>query len=287
MLESQLRQQERAMRDLNEELGKSRATTTSLVMENQVLRGVSPTGAPEPAKAPIKAIEFGRGTGGVDEDRLMGDEILQVVVEPKDVDGHTVKAPGSLTVRACEILPEGTKQPIGQWDLDPEKLRKAYKSGLFQSGYVLILPWQTPPTREKVKLTAQFKLETGQVFEAEKDLKVQVPVGLQVSPPTSVQVLPAIPSGTPGILPPPTTQSSPATLLPVLPAPFGPPSPGGAGAPKAPGVTDTKETPTQTQLPREPSPRPIATSVPVSQPVVKPGSDVKLPPNPLPDKIKN
>lgn len=258
MLESQMRQQERAMRDMNDELGRSRAISTSLVMENQSLRGVPPTPVPEPAKAPIKGIELGRGTGGVDEDRVNGDEVLQVVVEPKDVDGHTVKIPGTLHLQVYEVQSEGLKVPLCNWDIGPEQLRKAYKSGLFQSGYVLILPWKNQPSKEKLRLVAQLRLESGQAFEVEKDFKVNLPagtlstggappvgVGTMTSTPVKnnpVQVLPVIPGGMPGILPPPSTSlpgSGFSVPEPSLPTPFGgPKNPMPGGSLPVPGKSD-------------------------------------------------
>ena len=88
------------MQGIQQELDNSRATTASLAAENRSLRGIPFMPASQNAKAAIKQIEFGRGTGGVDEDRNNNDELLQVVVEPKDTDGHTVKAPGTLHLQA-------------------------------------------------------------------------------------------------------------------------------------------------------------------------------------------
>ncbi len=268
MLESQMRQQERAMRDMNDELGRSRAISTSLTMENQSLRGGPVVPISEPAKAPLKAIEFGRGTGGVDEDRVNGDEILQVVIEPKDIDGHTVKAPGTLHLQVYEIQPEGMKTPLSSWDVGPEQLRKAYKAGLLQSGYVLILPWKTAPSREKLRVSALLRIESGQAFEVEKDFKVNIPTGTIATRSNPIQVLPAIPSGMPGILPPPSTGTFPSTL----PKPFGGSAPSGPSIPGAPQSTDSHNT---NQAKIEPiGPKPIATSGPLSnQPASPSASD--------------
>ena len=41
-----------------------------------------------------KAVTLATGTGGRDDDGLPGDELLQVVISPKDADGTAVKVPG-------------------------------------------------------------------------------------------------------------------------------------------------------------------------------------------------
>src|SRR5258708_13808285 len=76
----------------------------------------------------LKDIALGRGTGGYDDDHQPGDEALQVVLEPRDTDGHTIKAPGTMYVTALEIRPEGTKVPISSWEVPPAKLPKPWKT---------------------------------------------------------------------------------------------------------------------------------------------------------------
>ncbi len=52
-----------------------------------------------PAYIPVKEIVLARGTGGVDEDGVPGDEGLMVVVVPKDEDGAAVKVPAKVRDR--------------------------------------------------------------------------------------------------------------------------------------------------------------------------------------------
>ncbi|MGL6097236.1 MAG: hypothetical protein ACRC7O_15740, partial [Fimbriiglobus sp.] len=78
---------------------------------------------------PLRDVVLGNGTGGVDNDDAPGDESFAVMLVPHDDDGTPIKVPGRLAVSACEITREGLKIPIGRWDVPPEQLRRAWKSG--------------------------------------------------------------------------------------------------------------------------------------------------------------
>src|SRR4029453_13933546 len=74
--------------------------------------GLPPAGAGAPS-APVtarsnmvKEVQLGRGTGGLDQDGLPGDEALLIVLVPKDVDGSAIKAPGNLVVQGGGGAPQ-------------------------------------------------------------------------------------------------------------------------------------------------------------------------------------
>src|SRR5262249_39421451 len=160
MVEAELRKQETENRHLHEQLEHMEAVNNGLMRElygTQIPPGAlgalgAPTSTAKPPPdqtAPIaglKEIALGRGTGGIDDDKIPGDEALQVVLEPRDVDGHTVKVPGTLQVNVLEVTTEGMKIQIGSWEIPPEKLRKTWKSGFMTTGYVVVLPWQKWPS---------------------------------------------------------------------------------------------------------------------------------------------
>src|SRR5439155_5677955 len=115
----------------------------------------------------VKEIQLGRGTGGIDEDKVPGDEGIQVVLVPRDIDARAIKAPGTLRVTALEITPEGIKVPLSTLDVSANKLRQSWRSGLLSTGYHVTLPWQTVPRTEKLRIVAQFMPLEGGAFEAE------------------------------------------------------------------------------------------------------------------------
>jgi hypothetical protein len=58
--------------------------------------------------------------------------------------------------------------------IPPEELRRSWKNGLLTTGYLLNLPWKVWPSSEKLRVTAQFQLADGRVFEADRDVTVRL-----------------------------------------------------------------------------------------------------------------
>ena len=220
LLEAELRTREREILELRGEVQHQRQLNLTYqrqpawdatVQPGYAQHGgqVAPTGAAP--TLPLKEIVLGSGTGGVDEDGKPGDESLMLVIVPRDDDGTAVKVPGQAVVAAYEISPQGLKTQIGQWNVTPDQLRRAWKSGLLSSGYFVPLQWDKLPGTDRLRLVARFTSNDGQTFEADKDVTVRVlpgsrPGGLPtptVTPPSGglpPQELPASPSEE---LPPP------------------------------------------------------------------------------------
>jgi hypothetical protein len=181
-VEAELRTRENEVRELREQLYHSEAFNHAL--QQQQLHAPPPGPAlnsasklPADAVLPgciIKEIVLGRLTGGYDDDRCPGDEGLQVIVEPRDPDGHSIKVPGTLYVTVLEVSPEGVKTPLSSWAIPPEELRRAWRTGLLSTGYYLTLPWKVWPTREKLRVVVQFILPDGRLFEADKDVTIRL-----------------------------------------------------------------------------------------------------------------
>src|ERR1043166_850427 len=189
LVENELRHKETLLREAVAELKKTEAYNAALQREIQALRtgagGLPPTEL-APSTFGLKRIAFGRGPGGYDNDNLPGDEALQVVVEPRDIEDHVVKVPGSLQITAIEIDPQGLKRPLCWWAFTPEQLRPHWKQGLLSTGYSIVLPWTVFPHHEQVRIVAQFKLLDGRCFAADRDGKVRLlPTGSRpdVAPP--------------------------------------------------------------------------------------------------------
>ena len=176
LLEAELRTREEDLREAKEELYRQQCENQALLRETAAVRQGGPKLTPEQAAQTyrLKQIALGRGTGGLDNDDCPGDEALQIIVEPKDCDGHTIKAPGALHVEALDISPEGIKTPFSTWDVPPDQVRRSWRSGFLSTGYSLVLPWRSWPANEKVRVVARFVVSDGRVFEAEKDVTVHL-----------------------------------------------------------------------------------------------------------------
>ncbi|HEX5271750.1 MAG TPA: hypothetical protein VFW33_14730, partial [Gemmataceae bacterium] len=197
LVEAELRTREMQLADLRAERDNLVAHNHALQGEISALRGGSPVKV-SPDAAPmtyaVRTFVLGRQTGGLDEDGKPGDEALQVLAEPRDADGHPVKAPGTLSVRAAEVTAEGLKKPLCSWEVSADDLRRSWKNGLFSTGYSLVLPWKEWPTTEKLRVVARLTLPDGREFEDEKDVTVRVvPAAHRKAAPDPLPDGPALP----------------------------------------------------------------------------------------------
>ena len=183
LVENELRARDIQYREALDELGRSEAQNQAMQRELDALRqGARVTPEQAAQMFGIRRIVLGRTTGGYDNDGLPGDEALQVVIEPRDAADHSIKAPGRVQILALEINFQGVKTPIGEWSIGPEQLRQTWKQGLLSTGYVLILPWKTPPQSENLRIIARLAMPDGRVYEVDKDVKVRLLPGRGLAP---------------------------------------------------------------------------------------------------------
>lgn len=232
-LETTIRARDQRIYELQNDVDKLAGYNLALQTEVRATRGLPGPTANDPFTPlyPVRSLVVGRSTTAIDDDRLPGDEGLQVVLEPRDSDGRLVRAPACATVMVMEVDGQGLKSPIGTWDFTAEQLRASWKQGLLTSGYVLTLGWQTIPRSSRVKIMASFTLEDGRRFEAEKDLSIKPP--LEQSPPLSGTL--------PGALLPGSAVPGPLSLPPSAPGQESLPLP--APVPPAVAPVDPKVSP--------------------------------------------
>jgi len=202
-VESELRAREQDVRELREELERSQLYNQALQQELGAVRGEPCTPDAKPVAAyPVRSVALGRQTGGRPSDHGPGDDALQVLLEPRDPEGQAIKAPGSLVVQAIEVNPQGLKTPLSAWEIPPDQLRRAWRSGLFTNGYSLTLPWKVYPSTEKLRVVAQFRTADGRLFEADKDITVRLTPEAQRKPLPPADGGPVLPAPN-NVLPPP------------------------------------------------------------------------------------
>jgi hypothetical protein len=193
VVEAELRSRENQVYELRNELDRSEAYNAAMERELHGLRQGGPL-CPSPEAASltytVKEVVLGRQTGGYNDDNCVGDQAVQIVLEPRDPDGHAIKAPGRLHVDALEINQQGLKRPISAWDISPDELRRNWRNGLLTTGYYLVLPWRGWPTSPKVRLIAHFTLADGRVFEADRDITIRLPATTSPVPRTFIEDAP-------------------------------------------------------------------------------------------------
>jgi hypothetical protein len=178
LVENELRARDIQYREALEELMRNEAVSSDLRRENEALRAGQKLSPEQAAQTfGVRKIVIGRGTSGIDNDRVPGDEALQIWVEPRDASDHTIKAPGMLKVAVQEINARGEKTLLSTWDIDADRVRESWKQGLLSIGYMIQLPWKTPPRVETIRVIVRFVLPDGRFYEADKDLKVRLMPG--------------------------------------------------------------------------------------------------------------
>lgn len=221
LIEAELRTREREIRSMRTEL--ERATLLNSALQHELIQrngvcapvatdGVVIDGPQSVLAGTVSKVLLGRGTGGIDDDGLPGDEALQVVIVPVDTDGSALKVPGKAVVQAFEITPEGLKIPLSQWEVTPLELQRSWRSGLLTTGYFITLPWKVLPSNERLRVVVQFQtLPNLRTFETDRDLTIKLTTGRvprQIPPSTSLPQ--PVPLAVPPSTQPPQQRTSPS-----------------------------------------------------------------------------
>jgi hypothetical protein len=209
---------------LNGEVGQLEAELES--HQRRAAKSPTPTGA----TIIVKNITLGRFTGGYRKDpNITHDDSIQVLLEPRDADGASVKAPGAVHIDVYEVTPQGLKAPLSAWDISAGELRRMWDTPLIGGpGYRIELPWKAWPTTERIKIAVRFTTLDGQAYEAEKEVDIRLPeprVRPQRMPPPMMQG-PPLPGDVMPKLPQPTPTDRPPLILPECPQPPAAASPG-------------------------------------------------------------
>jgi hypothetical protein len=210
-VERELAARESDVRTLKEELGRATFMADALSKELSAQKGLpGPDGILRPPTEPypVRSIRLGGRTSGRPSDTLPGDDRLEVMIEPLDTEGQAIKAPGSAQIEVQEVTQEGLKRLLSVWDIPPDQLRRSWQNGLINTGYILVLPWKSPPMEERLRVTARFRMMDGRLFEADKDIRVRL---LPLK-----QRLPVLPGP---VLPPPTPELPPPEKMPPAEGP--------------------------------------------------------------------
>ena len=203
LVENELRARDMQFREAVDELSRAESHNDALRRELEAVRSGQRI-TPEQAALTfgVKRIVLGRGTTGIDNDNIPGDEALQVWLEPRDSEDHAIKAPGCLRVTVQEINSQGQKVELSSWDVDSEKLRQSWKQGLLSVGYQVTFKWQVPPRSEDIRVIAKLTLPDGRTYETDKDIKVRLVPGARSRPETTFS------GETPSFKPAPVERSS-------------------------------------------------------------------------------
>ena len=180
-------QLEAQLRDQQDQLAAQAGTLDSVQAErnalrrqrDQLLEASHPLVRPEQAQllARIDHIAINTWlTGGRNTDRVPGDDQLVVMVQPLDTDLEPVKLPGTLKLWLTDPAAPKDSRQIGAWEFTPKECRKHWLASVLSRGFLFKLPWQTPPTRNRLLLHCRFDTTDGRRFDADALINIQPPI---------------------------------------------------------------------------------------------------------------
>ena len=183
LLESRLRQQEDAIAEMQSELSRARNEFAAAARENDSLRTQLANRGHEvllPEQADVvfrtASIEVNKLlSGGLDRDGAPGDDLLSVLVAPRDAGGELVKVPGDVRIEALDLALDGPRQRIGLWEFSSAEAAEHWHSGVLGTGYRFQLPWQQPPTSETLLVHARLVTIDGRQFDTTQEIRVTPP----------------------------------------------------------------------------------------------------------------
>jgi len=114
-------------------------------------------------------------TRGIETDRLSGDDGLRVVVEPRNQDEVYLPQFGRMTVVVLDPQKSGAEARIARWDFDAASVRKSLMDSRTDKGIQLEMKWpNTPPSHSHLRLYVRLETETGERFEDDRELFIQL-----------------------------------------------------------------------------------------------------------------
>ena len=188
-LEAQLRQQDGRIIALSRSLEEANAELEASAYETRILRqslsDLSVPPAPEEAETAIriKDIEIvSLLSGGLDRDGVPGDELLTLLVSPRDGSGETLRTSGQLIIEAFDFAgSDEQQQRIGHWEFADAELSDLWHSGVIGRGFRLVDRWQTAPSGKAVTVHARLVTKDGRQFDRTAQLSVVPMFGLDNS----------------------------------------------------------------------------------------------------------
>ena len=111
-------------------------------------------------------------TGGIGRDERSGDENLLVVIEPRDVMGSILDAPGSINVALVDPATRGEAARIGRWDFTAAETAEMLSGGP-DRGIHLTLP-RPPgsPAHDRLQLFVRYATRDGRKFQVEQPIEI-------------------------------------------------------------------------------------------------------------------
>jgi hypothetical protein len=126
-------------------------------------------------RLPVELSINRRMTGGMDRDRVGGDEGIMVFVEPRDDEGRLTRAPGAVSVVVMDPSKTGSDARIARWDFQANEFAKHFKKSAFGEGLVYELAWPNgPPASRDLMLFVRYVTPEGAKLTSDSPLNIRL-----------------------------------------------------------------------------------------------------------------
>ena len=114
---------------------------------------------------------------GHDVDGILGDEGINLLIQPRTSDGRVVLQPGELTVSVIDPRVSPARQRVGLWKFLPAETELFFVNDEIGSrGILLHLPWdQSIPTNKKLDVHVRFITQDGRTLKTSTELRIEPP----------------------------------------------------------------------------------------------------------------
>ena len=108
----------------------------------------------------------------MDTDKKTGHDVVVVFLEPKDRDGATIKAAGSIRVKLFDLAAAEGNRLLAEKTITPSQCSDAFSDSLLAYHYRIDLPLESPKHTE-LTLHAEFvDVLTGKPHRAQKAIRI-------------------------------------------------------------------------------------------------------------------
>lgn len=164
----------REKRELARQFEKSKLENKDLKKQIRVLSGLPPGVKPENLYR-LQSIKITKYTNFYDKDKDGKKEKLIVYIQPIDEDGDIIKAVGAVDVRLQDPNKNDDQTLLGQWHVEPNKLKKLWFAGFISANYKLTFDVADKIDKLEEPLTVKVSFTdylTGNVFNEEKLIRI-------------------------------------------------------------------------------------------------------------------
>lgn len=173
----------------DEAVGRARAAeqqACDLAAENQALQeqlAAQVAGAPGDRKYAfsVESLEIASRSGGMDTDKKTGHDVVVVFLKPKDRDGATIKAAGTIRVKLFDLAADEGNRLLAEKTINPSQCSDVFSDSLLTYHYRINLPLKSPKHTE-LTIQAEFvDVLTGKPHRAQKAIRI-VPTAADAKP---------------------------------------------------------------------------------------------------------